>query len=398
MSTVEELQNNSAQSKDSHRPLFKYLITIEPLGLLYGSAGKFLSPENLVGRSGSYFPPSTATLSGLFAASYTDAEIHDLLLAGPFWGITDELKPTEQNFYVPTPRNYLVKDGKIEAKLTWKKYIDKQDKESYGWRDGDKEPPNDKFESNTWLAINQWDEAKEVKKAPWKFLPHLHPRLELDERRVVRQKNDQEAPQGSLFLENSVQMEPDTCLVYLSNIKLEPGWYRFGGEGHMVDVSCLDLAQNITTKINRTIENSFALITPAVWGSNRLSYREPVYLQKGDKQKYSKPDPESDERKVWSVAAVLTERPIPFRYRLGNRENQHSQEQQHESDNNKQNSQPPKLLSRGRYAVPAGTVYVLKEPINQPWQEWPDDWFPKEGPSLKRWGCGLALPLPSVIA
>jgi CRISPR-associated protein Cmr3 len=384
MSTVEELQNNSAKSKDFHRPPFKYLIAIEPLGLLYGSAGKFLSPENLVGRSGSYFPPSAATLSGLFAASYTDAEIHDLLLAGPFWGITDELKPTEQNFYVPTPRNYLVKDGKIEAKLTWKKYKDKQDKESYGWRDGDKEPPNDKFESNTWLAINHWDEAKQVKKAPWKFLPHLHPRLELDERRVVRPKNDQEAPQGSLFLENSVQMEPGTCLVYLSNTKLEPGWYRFGGEGHMVDVSCLDLAQNITTKINRTIENSFALITPAVWGSNRLSYREPVYLQKGDKQKYSKPDPESDEQKVWSVEALLTERPIPFRYRLGNRENQQRDQ--------------PKLLSRGRYAVPAGTVYVLKEPINQPWQEWPDEWFPKEGPSLKRWGCGLALPLPSAIA
>ena len=207
--------------------------------------------------------------------------------------------------------------------------------------------------------------------------------MELDERRVVRQNNDQEATQGSLFLENSVQMEPGTCLVYLSNTKLEPGWYRFGGEGHMVDVSCLDLAQNITTLLNRTIENSFALITPAVWGSNRLSYREPVYLQKDDKQKDSKPDQQSDEQKVWSVAALLTERPIPFRYRLGNRENQQRDQ--------------PKLLSRGRYAVPAGTVYVLKEPINQSWQEWPDDWFPKEGPSLKRWGCGLALPLPSAI-
>ena len=50
----------------------KYLITIAPLGLLYGSAGRFLSPENLVGRSGTHFPPSSATLSGLFAASYAE--------------------------------------------------------------------------------------------------------------------------------------------------------------------------------------------------------------------------------------------------------------------------------------------------------------------------------------
>ncbi|MGG6263924.1 hypothetical protein ACQ4M3_10815 [Leptolyngbya sp. AN03gr2] len=53
----------------------------------------------------------------------------------------------------------------------------------------------------------------------------------------------------------------------------------------------------------------------------------------------------------------------------------------------------PKRLSRGRYAVPAGTVYVLQEPLEIPWQDWSIDWFPKEGPSLKRWGCGLALPL-----
>lgn len=395
MSTV-EASNSPAQSSDS-RPRFKYLIVIEPLGFLYGSAGKFLSPENLVGRSGSSFPPSAATLSGLFAAHYKDAEIRDLLLAGPFWGVTDELQEVEQNFYVPTPHNFLVKNGKIAHKLTWKKYLDQEEKESYSWRDGDQEPPNDKFESNTWLAINQWHEPKEVKKAPWRFLPHLHPRLELDERRVVRQNNGQQTQRGSLFLENSVQMEPGTCLVYLSNTKLEPGWYRFGGEGHMVDVSCQDLAQNITTLLNRTIEKSFALITPAIWGSNRLSYREPIYLQKGDKQKYSQPDPESNERKVWSLAALLTERPIPFRYRLGNRENQQSQEQQQETDNNQQHSQPPKLLSRGRYAVTAGSVYVVKEPINQSWQEWPDDWFPKEGPSLKRWGCGLALPLPSAM-
>jgi CRISPR-associated protein Cmr3 len=45
--------------------MFNYLITVQPLGFLYGSAGAFLSPENLVGRSGAKFPPDAATLSGL---------------------------------------------------------------------------------------------------------------------------------------------------------------------------------------------------------------------------------------------------------------------------------------------------------------------------------------------
>ena len=71
---------------------------------------------------------------------------------------------------------------------------------------------------------------------------------------------------------------------------------------------------------------------------------------------------------------------------MGNSENQEKGEHGDHFD------KPPKLLSRGRYAVPAGSVYVLKESINQSWQEWDDNWFPKEGPSLKRWGCGLALP------
>ncbi|WP_225225785.1 hypothetical protein [Komarekiella delphini-convector] len=124
------------------------------------------------------------------------------------------------------------------------------------------------------------------------------------------------------------------------------------------------------------VENTFALITPAVWGSNRLSQREPVYLEKRDKAFYEQPEPESQEKNVWKLKALFTERPIPFRYRLGRKGE-------------------IKLLSRGRYAVPAGTVYVLEKPINQPWQDWDVNWFPKEGPSLKRWGCGLALPLAS---
>jgi len=363
MSAIETTDDTSKELKYlPPRPPFTHVIIIEPLGLLYGSSGRFLSPENLVGRSGSSFPPSTATLSGLFAASKQDADIRDLMLAGPFWGKVDEINPNEQNFYVPTPYNYLVKDGKIVDKLSWK--IEKKE-----WLNQADERPTDKYESNTWLAINDWGQPKKIKNNPWKFLAHLHPRLEIEERHVIR-NNEQ---QGSLFLENSVQMKPGTCLVYLSNTKLDPGWYRFGGEGHMVDVQCQSICSTLDNFLKKPVENSFALITPAVWGSNRLSRRVPICLQTAKNQ-----DEEINEGTVWKLEALFTERPIPFRYRLGGKGE-------------------TKLLSRGRYAVPAGSVYVLKEVINKSWQEWDDNWFPKEGPSLKRWGCGLALPLPSAI-
>lgn len=360
MSAVETADNTSKEPKYlPPRPPFTHLIIIEPLGLLYGSSGRFLSPENLVGRSGSSFPPSAATLSGLFAASKgKDADICDLMLAGPFWGNVDEVMSDEQNFYVPTPRNYLVKDGKIVDNLSWK--IEKK-----AWLNQEGKSPTDKYESNTWLAINDWKKPKEVKKNPWKFLAHLHPRLESDERHVIRNHEEQ----GSLFLENSVQMESGTCLVYLSNTKLDSGWYRFGGEGHMVDVRCEPICSTLDNFLKEPVGSIFALITPAVWGSNRLSRRVPICLQKAENQ-----DEEINAGTVWKLEALFTERPLPFRYRLGGKGE-------------------TKLLSRGRYAVPAGTVYVLEEAINQSWQDWDVNWFPKEGPSLKRWGCGLALPL-----
>ncbi len=361
---------------EKHNPRFKNLILIEPLGFLYGSAGRFLSPDNLVGRSGTSFPPSAATVSGIFAATYGNDAIQDLCIAGPFWGKTEEVK-SEQNFYVPTPLTYLVKNGQIRHKLTWNSSENWNSSEK-GWFDENNEAPNDKFEKGTWLASANWENPTQVKKAPWEFCPHLHPRLELDERRVVS-KQDTEEQQGSLFLENAVQMPSDTCLVYLSTHQLEPGWYRFGGEGHLVEVSSLELSKQHLQRFEQKIQNQFAMITPAVWGSNRLSYREPIYLQKGAPKKYEQENPDSSNQLVWSVETLYTGRPIPFRYRLGNHNNPHPRQ--------------PKLLSRGRYAVPAGTVYVLEETLNTPWQDWDESWFPKEGPSLKRWGCGLALPL-----
>jgi CRISPR-associated protein Cmr3 len=387
-------QESDAKS-ENYLPNFQYLITIEPLGLLYGSSGRFLSPENLVGRSGTTFPPSSATLSGLFASAYGGNKniLDNLLVAGPFWGITEEVKSQDnQNFYVPTPRNYLVKNNCIQHQLKCQLNTNYSgDKNLYEWVDENGKTPVDKFESNTWLSISQWDNPKEVKKSPWKFLPHLHPRLEADERHVFRDKE-----QGSLFLENSVQMNPDNCLVYLSNNPLPDGWYRFGGEGHMVDVTCVEICDKIKELLNTKIQTSFALITPAVWGSNRLSYREPVLLQKGHENsqvnsQVNSNNNEHNEQKIWSLEALFTDRAIPFRYRLGNHENQKNTSDN--TEDNHKNNQAPKLLSRGRYAVPAGTIYVLSEPLNKSWQEWDENWFPKEGPSLKRWGCGLALPI-----
>jgi CRISPR-associated protein Cmr3 len=353
--------------------MLQYLITLEPLGLLYGSAGAFLSPENLVGRSGAKFPPSAATLSGLLAAAYSNRleALRKLQLAGPFWAFTDQ----PQKFFVPTPLSYLthlepksqgLQQGEVIHSLAW------QPDDAYDrWVTPDGQSPSGKFAKETWLPITDWNQTEAVGQNvyanPWEFVPHLHPRLRADERRVW---TDAESDQGSLFLENAVQMVPETCLVYLSSLEVEPGWYRFGGEGHLVDVQCTALAETTQTLLQAPLGRAFTLITPALWGSNRLSYRYP---------------------EAWKgkVQTLLTERPTPFRYRLGNRKN--------ESGENDHQKNQPKLLSRGRYAVPAGTVYVL-DAEQPPWQEWADALFPQEGPYLNRWGCGLALPLPDAIA
>lgn len=377
-------------------PKFQYLILVEPLGFLYGSAGKFLSPENLVGRSGTSFPPSAAALSGIFAASLPRKEIENLQLAGPFWAWSRN----PQNFYVPTPFNCLVKEKKIEHQMVWRKCQSRWlvpfrvwqeiKGELVGW-DLWKTPPNDKFESKTWLPIRHWKRLKhktnkeqkfskeilpqeescflklKVESSPWQFVPHLHPRLQEEQRRVV----DPDEEQGSLFLENGVQLNPDACLIYLSNTPISDGWYRFGGEGHLVDLRCQDICPTVTDLLNQDLGRRFALITPAIWGSNRLSYRAPQIDNQGN------PSWPNNQ-----ICAILTERPTPTRYRFGNNPNAKSGE--------------AKTLSRGRYAMSAGTVYVLEKPLGN-WQSWPEEWFPKEGVSFKRWGCGLSLPLESAL-
>ncbi|MCW6051358.1 type III-B CRISPR module-associated protein Cmr3 [Lyngbya sp. CCAP 1446/10] len=358
--------NSPPAEPQEPKPPFSHLVTIQPLGLLYGSAGRFLSPENLVGRSGSSFPPSAATLSGIFAAELR-GDIKNLQLAGPFWGKCDELP----DFYVPTPLNYLIEKGtsNIKDKLSWNALEKK-------WTPN----LNEKFEKGGWVKVNDWgkNNSKISIKVPWKTVSHLHPRLEENQRRVLVEK---ERDRGSLFLENGVQLDPDYCLVYLSNTEIVPGWYRFGGEGHLVNIECQAISDELKDLLSKPVGEAFALITPAVWGSNRHSYREPMVQKDKDRN--------SEWVAAWDCEALLTERPSTFRYRFGNPKDEKTDE--------KVVNSKEKLLSRGRYAVPAGSVYVLKKPLKS-WEEWDENWFPTEGVSFKRWGCGLALPLPSVLA
>ncbi|MEE6160688.1 type III-B CRISPR module-associated Cmr3 family protein [Cylindrospermopsis raciborskii] len=344
--------------------MFNYLISISPLGLMYGSAGAFLSPENLVGRSGAKFPPEAATLAGLIFSinkvnnKRSQVELRDnLYVAGPFWAKSDN----PQNFFVPIPRN------KIIGKKEWGEWNIQNDE----WylpnkQDNKQEEKLDyKLESDyNWQTIESWKlPTKELVKAskpskpsndscnlandPWKFVSFLHPKIEFSARRV--EKSD------GLFLENSVQLPDDVCLVYLSTYDIDNGWYKFGGENHIVEITCKKLQPKTKELLQQPIGKSFALLTPGVWGSNRISHRYP--------------HPEDDSHPFPQVVQLLTDKAVPYRFRSQG------------------------TLGRGRYAVPAGSVYLLKEPINQPWWKWDEKWFPNEGYSLKKVGCGLCLPV-----
>jgi CRISPR-associated protein Cmr3 len=326
--------------------MFKYLISINPLGLMYGSAGAFLSPENLVGRSGAKFPPDAATLAGLMfsvnkiTGEYSQEKLRDnLYVAGPFWA-NSENKNTRQNFFVPIP---------------WHKIISKKGTKQWEIKDGqwyldDKEKLEPDYR---WQTIDSWnDSAKKLKTSkdtiadnPWKFVSFLHPKIKTDQR-CAEDSN-------GLFLENSVQISDNVCLVYLSTYPIENGWYKFGGENHVVEITCEDLRPKTKDILNQDIGKSFALITPGVWGSNRISKRCP--------ENAFSPNPDNIK--------MLTDKPVPYRFRSQG------------------------TLGRGRYAVPAGRVYVLDEPINKSWWEWDEKWFPDEGYSLKKVGCGLCLPV-----
>ncbi len=329
--------------------MFQHLITISPLGLMYGSAGAFLSPENLVGKSGAKFPPDAATVAGLFfSANHAAKRVpHNVLkqklhIAGPFWAKRDQ----PEVFYVPVPRHRIIAE---EREDEWRL-------EAHRWR---RDPQKADIEAfYTWQSIDAWNREtrqirtnQEVAQVPWKSVSFLHPHLKSDERHVL--------DRDGLFLENAVQMDEDYCLVYLSTDALPDGWYRFGGEGHMVEVGSQPLSSNSTINqlLDRPIDRACALITPGVWGSHNLSYRCPKH-------------PEFPREGM----QMLTDKATPYRYRLGDRKTERGR------------------LSRGRYAVPVGTVYVFKKALNRRWWEFPDDWFPDKG-LLKKMGSGLCLPI-----
>lgn len=358
---------------------FKYLIAVKPLGFMYGSAGAFLSPENLVGRSGTKFPPDAATMAGLFFHANQEHQFtnhkdlsNTLVVAGAFWAERNDPK----DFYVPIPWHQVVAEKEDDEWYFVKKKIPlsaASDTDETNWILGQYRWHRDNKDLNpdyTWQSISSWnlpaDELRErqaVKTAPWEFIPFLHPQLKQQERHVVNQ--------DGLFLENAVQLDQKYCLIYLANYELPSGWYRLGGEGHLVDIQTHTLSE--THKINKLlrqkIHHAFALINPGVWGSNKLSYRyphHPKFPHQGLK--------------------MLTDRPIPYRYRIG---------ESHPKDAEKQDYDSSKTgrLSRGRYAVPPGSVYVFKHPLNLTWWDFPDEWFPKEGFPLKHLGCGLCLPI-----
>lgn len=350
--------------------MFKFLIIIRPLGFLYGSAGAFLSPENLVGRSGAKFPPDAATLSGLFLSTNQKKPFIDhhelkmnLRIAGAFWSKDKEIR--DGDFYVPIPYSLIIDENKV----------DKWEIRGDTWYRPRKE--EDVNAAYNWQKITCWDKQadlilkKGVSKLPWSFIPILHPTLDFEQRHVRLPKGNDD--RGSLFLENAVQMEEGSCLVYLSTHEIPNGWYRFGGEQHIVEITTQKIHQDVLDLLNQPIGRKFALICPAIWGTNNLSFRYPKSLSFSNKR------PE-----------MLTDRPIPFRPRTvkGNDCNQRTN-----------------ALAIGRYAVPAGTVYVLKDPLEEQYNNWwkfPLDWFPnsdKQKPTdqrplpLKHLGCGLCLPI-----
>jgi CRISPR-associated protein Cmr3 len=206
--------------------MFKFLTIVRPLGLLYGSAGAFLSPENLVGRSGAKFPPDAATLSGLFLSTNREKAFADhqelkmnLTIAGAFWARDKDLRDGNQDFYVPIPRSLIIDEYKADK---WELV------------DGKWHRPKKQEDINAiynWQTISSWGKRIDlirkngVSEVPWKFVPMLHPTLDLDQRCVRASRDDDD--RGSLFLENAVQMREDSCLVYLSTHNIPDGWYRF---------------------------------------------------------------------------------------------------------------------------------------------------------------------------
>ena len=345
---------------------FRYLITLEPLGLLYASSGRFLSAENLVGKAGEHFPPDSPAMSGLIASKLHRTELRNLFTAGPFWRNSKDL-------YLPAPLTLLQNKADenclnrtICERLAWQAPGINSD--LGGWMPTSGREIPAKPIRGGWISLSQWMNQTTanamVHVNPWKAVPHLHPRL-CDNERVSAQEN-------ALFMELAVALEPGVSLAYISSHKIPEGRYRFGGEGHLVELRCEQIPEALLDLLKQPIKASFALITPGVWGGSRLSQREPLE-QQTDRQQLG--------RQPWhskgNGPGILTDRPRPWRHRLG------------------AGLDGEPRLSRGRWAVPAGSCYQVPATLPlPPWPDWPESWFPREGFSFKQFGTGLALPIP----
>ena len=350
---------------------FRCLLTLEPLGLLHGSAGRFLSPENLTGRAAEHFPPDSPALAGLVAAQLAaqgrQHEVRDLHTAGPFWA--DLHQPAGLDPFLPAPLNLLQRKQLLPDGST-KRIVDSRLlPAAAGWTVPDGVTLPRKPLKGGWIRLSQWERQGDAEKIqiqgdPWAAVPHLHPRLKEEER--------SSAGENALFLEYGMALKGGVALAYLCSHEIPEGRYRFGGEGHLVEIRGHPVPEALSRLLALPLEGSFALITPGVWGSSRISEREPLDT--------SRRPAFHPWHRNGSAPVLLTDRPTPWRHRLGGGSGS--------SDGSR--------LSRGRWAVQAGSCYGLpvgRDPL-PPWPDWPESWFPREGLSFRQFGTALALPLP----
>lgn len=349
---------------------FEHMILLEPLGLLYGSSGRMLSPEALTGRVNEHFPPDTPALAGLLANRLDRAEVWNLHTAGPFW-----IHP-DKGLMLPAPFTLLQERHPSEGRSSRRRlaWCDGDDSFSpAGWRPIDNMDLPRKAPRGGWIALDDWKfvgragERISIHDNPWQAVPHLHPRLQEDQRTS--------AGDGALFLEYSIALRPGVSLAYLSSHEVPEGVYRFGGEGHLVQLCSQVIPETLTTLLAQDLSAPFALITPGVWGSPKLSLREPIDS--------SVPKGRMPWHRNGRAPGILTDKPRPWRHRLG------------VGDGNTDPEGRSKIrrLSRGRWAVPAGSCYQLSGDPLGPWVQWDEKWFPKEGFSFKQLGTALALPI-----
>jgi CRISPR-associated protein Cmr3 len=355
------------------KPLpFAHLILLEPLGLLYGSLGRLLSPQALTGRASEHFPPDSPALSGLLASRLDRRQVWDLHTAGPFW-----LDPAE-GLMLPAPLTLLQETGGdsgrySERRLEWN--ANEADLIPSGWRPSDGDALPRKAPSGGWIALQDWalvgqpGEKITIHDNPWRAVPHLHPRLQ-DNQRISAGAAEGE---GALFLEYGISLRSDVALAYLSSHAIESGVYRFGGEGHLVQLRSQPIPSLLQTLLSQPLSAPFALITPGVWGGPKLSLREPIDT--------TVPNGKFPWHRGGLAPGILTDKPRPWRHRLG--------------VGNPKPGEPEgrRRLSRGRWALPAGSCYQLSGDPLEPWSQWHESWFPKEGFSFKQLGTALALPV-----